>query len=77
MPYVKIPAVHNIFCDSNADQIREIVVEPRIGTDHYTESQLYGKINHDGFNLIRNRSLNFYFLPFAERVKIAVILAVQ
>lgn len=44
MPYVKIPAVQNIFCDSNADQNREIIVEHRIGTDHDAESQLYGKL---------------------------------
>ena len=45
MPYVNIAYVHNICCDSNADQYSEIVVERHIVTDHDAESQLDGKIN--------------------------------
>jgi hypothetical protein len=71
--YVKSLSVHNICCDSNADQNREIVVEHRIGTDHNAESQLDNKSSNDEFNRIRNRPLNFYFLPCAECVKIVVV----
>jgi hypothetical protein len=77
MPYVKRPVVHNICCESNTDKIRKIIVEHHIGTDHDVESQLDGKINHDGFNPIRNRPLRFYFLPCAVLVKIAVVFAVE
>ena len=77
MLYVKSPAVHNICCGSNNGQNRKIVVERHIVTDHDVESQLDGKINHDGFNPIRNRQLHFYFLPCTELVKIAVVLAVE
>jgi hypothetical protein len=69
--------VHNICCDTNADQNLVIVVELHIVTDHDAESQLDGKINHDEFNPIRNRPLHFYFLPCAEHLKIAVVLALQ
>lgn len=68
MPYLKSPAVHNICCDCNVDQIHEFVVEDHIGTDHDVESQLDGKINHVGFNPIRNKPLRFDFLPCAKRV---------
>jgi len=77
VPYVKSPAVYNICCESNTDKIRKIVVEHHIGTDHDVETQLEGKINHDRFNPIRNMTLHFYFLPCAELVKIAVVLAVE
>jgi hypothetical protein len=69
--------VHNNCCESNTDQNRKFVVEHHIGTDHDAELQLEGKINHDRFNPIRNRLLRFYFLPCAELVKIAVVLAVE
>ena len=74
---IKSLAVHYICCDSNADEIHEIVFELHIGTDHDVESQLDGKINHDGFNPIRNRPLRSYFLSYAKRVKISVVLVVQ